>query len=228
MSGATDIATWPAPSIRVEPRRLAPGGTGQIVVTLAIPDGCHVQSHTPKEPFLIPTAVELIGSDGLDVGAASYPAGHTERFEWTPVELDIYRGTVEIVVPVTASATSGTATVTGRLRFQGCTESACLPPTEHPIHARVEVTARPDGWVAGLRVADLGHDVAEHGMAAIEDVLPSFVAHARARGVASLLLDLLADAGEPEVARQRAFGLVLVELEREPCDGRDAGTYVAA
>jgi hypothetical protein len=65
-------------------------------------------------------------------------------------------------------------------------------------------------------------------MAAIADVLPSFVAHARARGVASLLLDLLADAGEPEVARQRAFGLVLVELEREPCEGRDAGTYVAA
>ena len=75
MSATTAVSAWPEPSVRVEPSRLAPGIQGRIVVTLEVPRGCHVQSHTPKEPFLIPTTILLDDVDGLDVGPAIYPDG---------------------------------------------------------------------------------------------------------------------------------------------------------
>ena len=141
MTAATSVAAWPRPSARVEPGRLAPGQQGRLVVTLEIPDGCHVQSHTPKEPFLIPTSLHLDDSSDAILGPVVYPPAHTERFDWTPVELDVYRDTVEILLPVEIPPHSsvGTTTISGHVRYQGCTETACLPPVEHPIEARFEI-----------------------------------------------------------------------------------------
>jgi DsbC/DsbD-like thiol-disulfide interchange protein len=137
---------WPAPSARVEPQRLAPGERGQIVLTIDVPEGCHIQSHVPAEPFLIPTTLDLIGSAGLALGAATYPVGESERFDWTPVVLDVYRGTVEIVVPVQveAGANPGRRTVSGRVGYQGCTENACLPPAGIGVEVDLEVMGKEE------------------------------------------------------------------------------------
>ena len=126
MSARTDIAAWPAPTVRVERDR--------VIVRIDVPDGCHIQSHTPREPFLIPTVIEFDDVDGVELGTPIYPEAEVERFEWTPIELDIYRGTVEVVVPFTAApvvARGGFAR--GSVRYQGCTETLCLPPVSHPI-----------------------------------------------------------------------------------------------
>lgn len=132
---------WPEPTVRTEPRQLAPGGNGHVVVTLTVPDSCHVQSHTPAEPFLIPTTLE-VAVDGAEVGPAVYPTGTVDRFDWTPVELEVYRGTVAIAVPVTvAPGRDQPLRITGTLRYQGCTETTCLPPVTRPIDAPVPVAA---------------------------------------------------------------------------------------
>jgi DsbC/DsbD-like thiol-disulfide interchange protein len=140
------ISAWPVPSARVEPRRLAPGERGRIVVTIGVPDGCHIQSHEPAEPFLIPTTLDLDGSPGLTLGRATYPVGDTERFDWTPVVLNVYRGTVEIDVPVLveAGANPGRRTVSGRVRYQGCTANACLPPAKVGIEVDLEITSKEE------------------------------------------------------------------------------------
>ena len=152
MTAATSVATWPGPAAHVEPRQLAPGEQGRLVVTLEIPKGCHVQSHAPREPFLIPTTFRLDeDSSGAILGPAVYPPAQTERFDWSPVVLDVYRDTLEIVVPVEIAPNSpvGTTTISGHVRYQGCTETACLPPVEHAVEAQLEVTAaRGTSWTS--------------------------------------------------------------------------------
>jgi DsbC/DsbD-like thiol-disulfide interchange protein len=130
----------------VEPRRLAPGQRGRIVVTIDVPDGCHIQSHQPAEPFLIPTTLDLDGSAGLALGPATYPVGDMERFDWTPVVLNVYRGAVEIVVPVRVEAGTnpGRRTVSGRVRYQGCTVNACLPPAGTDVEVDLEITSEEE------------------------------------------------------------------------------------
>lgn len=160
MTAVTAVAARARPSVRVEPCRLAPGERGRIVVTLDIPSGCHVQSHTPKEPFLIPTTLRLDEPGDVTLGPAVYPPAHTQWFDWTSVELDVYRGTVDIVTPIEVAneATAGITTIAGHVRYQGCTETACLPPVDEPIEARLEIQGDPVVWTP--RGGDFGEAVA--------------------------------------------------------------------
>lgn len=144
MSASAATHAGATPRVRVEPSRLAPGEPARLVVGLDIPDGCHIQSHTPSEPFLVPTTVHLDGTDDVELGPACYPEAHTETFDWTPVTLDVYRGLVEIVVPVDVrpGAGEGATRIWGHVRYQACTESACLPPVEQPVVATAAIAAR--------------------------------------------------------------------------------------
>lgn len=62
------------------------------------------------------------------------------------------------------------------------------------------------------RFADLAERFAAHRPAAAERELGRFVDHARANGATPVLVSIVADTSQPDVARQRAFGRILVEL----------------
>jgi DsbC/DsbD-like thiol-disulfide interchange protein len=141
MSTLLNASTWPAPRARLEIEERARDSAGEvvtrarIVVTVDIPELCHIQSNTPSEPFLIPTTVEVDEIDGVTVHPAIYPAGETERYDWSSVVLDVYRGAVDIVVPleISAATCADGAAIAGRVRYQGCTATTCLPPSEWPF-----------------------------------------------------------------------------------------------
>jgi len=145
MSTVNPLDAWPPPAIRLEPHQLASGDRGRIVVTIDVPDGCHVQSAQPAEPFLIPTSVELDAPPGVTIGEPVYPPAECEHYEWTPIELSIYRGIVEVVVPVEVATgvPPGALTMAGRVRYQGCTEYTCLPPVERPVELALSIVS-PD------------------------------------------------------------------------------------
>ena len=86
MTPATNGPAIPPPSVRIDPAHLEPGAPAQLTVTLDIPDGCHIQSHAPREPFLIPTVLEIDAFGDVTVGPPAYPVAVVERFDWTPVE----------------------------------------------------------------------------------------------------------------------------------------------
>ena len=134
-------AVLPGPSARLEPPNPRAGDRGRLVVTLDIPPGVHIQSHDPAEPFLIPTTLHLDPIPDVTLGPAEYPTPHVERFDWTPVELEVYRGTIEIVVPITIapSREGGAIAITGHLRYQACTESLCLAPSQLPVEAAPDI-----------------------------------------------------------------------------------------
>jgi hypothetical protein len=62
--------------------------------------------------------------------------------------------------------------------------------------------------------AELAERVATHGPDALRSELHRLTRDARCRGVTPLLVTILADPSPPDVARQRAFGRFLAELER--------------
>jgi DsbC/DsbD-like thiol-disulfide interchange protein len=128
-------------SARIEPVALEPSGVGTLVADVSIPDGCHIQSHEPGEPFLIPTELRLEPSEGLRIGEIAYPEGTARSFDWTPVVLRIYGGTIRITVPVRVDddATPGQRRISGTIRYQTCTESLCYPPTERSFIVTLEV-----------------------------------------------------------------------------------------
>lgn len=63
-------------------------------------------------------------------------------------------------------------------------------------------------------IENLAADIDRSGIAAVEPTISAVVEHARSAGVNPVLLSVLADASEPEVARARAFGLVATHLAR--------------
>jgi hypothetical protein len=64
------------------------------------------------------------------------------------------------------------------------------------------------------RLSTLGHLVAHQGVAAANADLGQLLRAAASVGVSHHVTDVLLDPREPEVARQRAFGLVAVALGR--------------
>ena len=62
------------------------------------------------------------------------------------------------------------------------------------------------------QLLDLASDLESFGFAGQEVALRPIIRAARAAGVTPLLVDVLADPSEPEVARLRAFGRVATEL----------------
>jgi signal transduction histidine kinase len=70
------------------------------------------------------------------------------------------------------------------------------------------------GEIVAAGSADLADRLAAHGPGAVERELERFVGHARRHRVTPVLLSILADPGQPDVVRERAFGRIGVELER--------------
>jgi len=95
-------------------------------------NGYHVNSHTPKSEFLIPTIVQFASGDGVKVTPAEYPAGKPYSFSFAPEEkLDVYEGEFTVKLPVEAYA--GQHELKGSLKYQACDHAACYPPKTLPV-----------------------------------------------------------------------------------------------
>jgi hypothetical protein len=81
-----------------------------------------------------------------------------------------------------------------------------VSPVEHLSHDLVVV------GTGSHRFADLAERLVALGVRAAEYELVRFAAHARRQGVDPLLVSILADPTQPDVARERAFGRIAVEL----------------
>jgi DsbC/DsbD-like thiol-disulfide interchange protein len=98
-----------------------------VALHFRIKQGLHINSHAPKDEFLIPTVFAIPDSSGVRLEAATYPPG--TEFE-LPVEpgtkLIVYTGEFEIHARLVAQP--GDHMVEAKLRYQACDANACLPP----------------------------------------------------------------------------------------------------
>ncbi len=104
-----------------------------------IKQGLHINSHTPGDEYLIPTAFTIPDGAGVRLHAATYPPGTIFTLPVDPtVKLNVYTG--EFVIQVRIVAEAGNHLVQGKLRYQACDNNACMPPTT--ITVPIDVIAK--------------------------------------------------------------------------------------
>lgn len=111
-----------------------------------VPIGYHINSNTPKDEFLIPTALKMDLPTDIVLGKIDYPAGQDVSFPFSPDEkLSVYSGdfTIAVAVHPLASVVPGKYQIRGVLRYQACDNSACYPPKNLPVSFEVKVIREP-------------------------------------------------------------------------------------
>lgn len=122
-----------------EPQTVPAGKHAVLELRFRVLPGYHVNSHTPKSQFLIPTALTLQTANGVKADALQYPAGSLYSFAFDPTtKLDVYAGDFLVKVPVVAAP--GDHTLDGTLRYQACDNASCYPPRTLPV--KVVFTAK--------------------------------------------------------------------------------------
>jgi hypothetical protein len=114
---------FPSSGDHVQVRLVRKGGErGELAVILTIDEGWHVNANPASLAYLVATAVEGPALGGRSV---RYPEGRSYQPEFAPTAIQVYAGTVEIVVSPGETAVSPEGLA---LRFQACSDTQCLPP----------------------------------------------------------------------------------------------------
>jgi len=115
-----------------EAQTVAAGKSAALELHFRVQDGFHINSHTPKAEYLIPTKLTLEPATGVKTATPEYPAGTAYSFSFEPNEkLDVYTGAFSVKVPLVATA--GEHKLSGTLHYQACDHAACYPPKTLPV-----------------------------------------------------------------------------------------------
>jgi DsbC/DsbD-like thiol-disulfide interchange protein len=108
------------------------GKPSDVALHFRIADGLHINSHTPKDEYLIPTSLTIPDGAGVRLETATYPIGKEFTLPADPgTKLNVY--TDELVIEARIVATSGNHLVEAKLRFQACDKEVCMPPKTIPV-----------------------------------------------------------------------------------------------
>ena len=126
------------------------GAALAVKTPVVLKSGYHVNSNTPSESYLIP--LRLTWEPGvLETVEVVFPKPHMEKYEFSANPLSVFTGDFELATKfkVAANASSGPGMALGKLRYQACSDRACLEPrVEHfelPIVVEPNVAQTPPG-----------------------------------------------------------------------------------
>jgi DsbC/DsbD-like thiol-disulfide interchange protein len=103
------------------------GKATDVALHFRVAQGLHINSHTPKDEFLIPTVLSVPVGSGVKLEGANYPAGADFVLPLDPgTKLSVYTG--EFVIQTRIVAEAGNHLVEAKLRYQACDNNACMPP----------------------------------------------------------------------------------------------------
>jgi hypothetical protein len=148
-----DIPGKKAPSITMTeaPITVVTRGKGASVdLHFRVGAGFHVNSNTPTQDYLIPTALKLNAPTDIVVGRITYPPGEEMAFTFAQEEkLSVYSGafTIGVIVRPLASVLPGKYEFRGNLKYQACDNAACYPPKQLPVSFEIKVVKAPPAHV---------------------------------------------------------------------------------
>ena len=106
---------------------VAAGKPAPVALHFRIAQGLHINSHTPSDEYLIPTVFSIPDGQGVKLDMASYPSGAMITLPSDPkTKLNVYTG--EFIIQAKIVSSAGNHLVQGKLRYQACNDSQCLPP----------------------------------------------------------------------------------------------------
>jgi thiol:disulfide interchange protein DsbD len=108
----------------------APGDRYPVVFQIQIqfPWFLHGPEKSNENPF--PTQFDFSPASGIRIGDVRFPATVSKKFSYMEKPVSVYAGkvTVRATLTVEKDAPPGKRTLKGKLAFQACSASACLPP----------------------------------------------------------------------------------------------------
>jgi hypothetical protein len=117
------------------------GATVDAKVSLQLREGYHVNSNTPSDSYLIP--LKLTWTPGtLEAAGVTYPKPLMEKYSFSPTPLSVFSGTFDLTTKfkVPATAAIGPTSVSGKLRYQACNNTMCLPPKNLDVVLQVDIS----------------------------------------------------------------------------------------
>jgi thioredoxin:protein disulfide reductase len=107
-----------------------PGTTVRAAIRLTIPDGLHVNSHTPYDPSLIAATLTFQPLAGVSVIEVVYPkpSDYKVAFDEKPISVYEQQMLAGVQFSVAGSVSPGTLTIPGQFRFQACNDRLCFNP----------------------------------------------------------------------------------------------------
>jgi hypothetical protein len=108
------------------------GKTTTVALHFRVAQGLHINSHTPRDQYLIPTAFSIPDGTGVQLSDAVYPPGKDFTLPAAPADkLSVY--TDEFVIQAKIVAPAGNHLVQAKLHFQACNNAMCMPPKTIPV-----------------------------------------------------------------------------------------------
>lgn len=108
---------------------LPAGKASSVALHFRVAQGLHINSHDPKDEFLIPTVLSIPDGAGVKLEGATYPAGTVTTLAADPTtKLSVYTG--EFTINTRLVAMAGNHLVKGKLHYQACDQEQCMPPKD--------------------------------------------------------------------------------------------------
>lgn len=119
-----------ADHVRVTAARRSEASKDQVVITIEVDDGYHINANPASFDYLIPTAPRF---ENLKPAAVKYPKAARFRSAFAPDALDVYEGRVQVIASFPKGALPERDPIEGAVDAQACDQQVCLPPSELPF-----------------------------------------------------------------------------------------------
>jgi uncharacterized protein YyaL (SSP411 family) len=139
-SGMDQPVSETARHVRASAISRSSGSYREIVITLDIEPGYHINANPASFDFLIPTSVTFGDVHPMEV---RYPAPTSFRPSFAPDTLNVYEGTVQLVAKLEDRAINGLHALSAAVNTQACTETVCLPPARIAFTIDLDNAERP-------------------------------------------------------------------------------------
>jgi uncharacterized protein YyaL (SSP411 family) len=97
----------------------------EILVTLTIEPGYHLNANPASFDYLVPTVVTVPSAPDATI---AYPAGKVFKPKFSPEGISVYEGSVAIRAELPKGRLASAASTPLRIEVQACTAQLCLPP----------------------------------------------------------------------------------------------------
>ena len=121
------------------------GSYFRAALILTVRKGWHINSASPSDENLIATSASFLPPPGLRVTAVRYPREESKKLAFSDSTLDVYEGTVVIILKIAAAAEMkpGAYMLPVEISYQPCNKDVCLAPATVKVVIPVQVLS-PD------------------------------------------------------------------------------------
>jgi hypothetical protein len=121
------------------PVKVKAGSSATVVTVLQLKNGYHMNSDKPVDEYLIPLRLTWTSTE-VTAKVTRFPAAKMEKYEFSEKPLSVYSGDVKVETDFQVPSTAkGEITLSGKVRYQACTDKMCLQPKTIPVTAKLLV-----------------------------------------------------------------------------------------